>query len=64
MSWAVRLIRWSFYSLFFLVPLIFLPNTSELFEFNKMITVYIFTAIIAGSWVIEMILEKKLSETT
>ncbi len=59
MSWPVKIIRLSFHLIVFLVPLIFLPNTSELFEFNKMIVTYILTAVIAAAWVIEMILEKR-----
>src|SRR5260221_200031 len=46
--------------LFFLVPLIFYPRSSEVFEFNKLITIYIFTAIIVGIWIIKMIVQKKI----
>jgi hypothetical protein len=59
MSWPVKIIRLSFHLIVFLVPLIFLPNTSELFEFNKMIVTYILTAVIAAAWMTEMMLEKR-----
>ncbi len=59
MSIPVRLIRTCLYLVFFIVPLIFLPNTSELFEFNKMIVVYILTTLIATAWLIQTVLAKK-----
>jgi putative inorganic carbon (HCO3(-)) transporter len=49
-----------FYFLFFTVPLILYPYTSELFEFNKMILVYLLTALIVGAWLIKCILAKKI----
>src|SRR3990167_4399133 len=55
-----KLFSFSFYLLFFLTPLAFYWRTSELFEFNKMIVVYIFTVIICSLWIIRMIIEKKL----
>ncbi|MFH1863352.1 MAG: O-antigen ligase family protein [bacterium] len=45
--------------LFFFVPLILWPYNSELFEFNKMVLVYIFTVSITAFWAIRMIKEKK-----
>lgn len=45
--------------LFFFVPLILWPFTSEVFEFNKMVLVYILTALITGAWAIKCIIEKK-----
>lgn len=42
-------------SLFFLLPLIFFKNTSELFEFNKIIILYIFTILITASWIFKSI---------
>jgi len=60
MSAPAKLIRWTFYALFFAVPLIFLPNTSELFEFNKIILTYILTTVIAAAWAIDCILQKRL----
>lgn len=49
-----------FYILFFFTPLILWPYTSELFEFNKMVLVYILTLFICASWIIKMIKEKKI----
>ncbi len=45
--------------LFFIVPLILYPYTSELFEFNKIIAVYIFTVLIISLWSARCILEKR-----
>lgn len=45
--------------LFFLVPVILWPFTSELFEFNKMVTVYLLTILIVATWSIRMIKERK-----
>jgi len=55
-----RLIEFSFYLLFFLAPLIMTPWNYELFEFNKMILVYLLTAIIIGSWMVKMVLQKRI----
>ncbi|KKQ98618.1 MAG: hypothetical protein UT24_C0009G0120 [Candidatus Woesebacteria bacterium GW2011_GWB1_39_12] len=49
-----------YYLLFFSVPLIFHPQTSELFEFNKMVLTYALTTFIVSLWLIRMILEKKI----
>jgi len=54
------MIPFLFYLLFFCVPLIVYPGTFELFEFNKMIFVYIITILIVGSWIIKMIKTKKI----
>ena len=48
-----------YYLIFILVPLIFLPSTSELFEFNKIIITYILTTVIVCTWAIRCIVEKK-----
>lgn len=53
------MIPFLFYLLFFCVPLIVYPNTFELFEFNKMIFVYILTVLIVGLWVIKSVKSKK-----
>jgi len=55
-----RLIGKLFSILLFSVPLILFPTTSELFEFNKIVLVYILTVLIVGSWVLKMILQKKI----
>ncbi len=51
-------INYSFYALFFLVPLIWLPFNFELFEFNKMLLVYLLTTIITASWLLKSLSEK------
>ncbi len=52
--------RWSFYLLFILVPLILTPWNFELFEYNKMMLTYGLTAIILGAWIIKMIEAREL----
>lgn len=54
-----RFISFCFYTLLFLVPLVLYIGTSELFEFNKMITVYALTVLIVSAWVARMLLERK-----
>ena len=54
------MIAYAFYALFIIVPLILTPWNYELFEFNKMLAVYALTIVIAGSWLIEMVRQKKL----
>ena len=53
-------IYWSYAALVFFVPLIFTPWNFELFEFNKMVLVYFFTILIGISWIVKMILQKKI----
>lgn len=48
-----------FYILFFFVPLILWPYTSELFEYNKMVFVYFMTTIIMAVWLIRCLVAKK-----
>lgn len=55
-----RVIEYSFYAIFFLVPLVFTSDTSELFEFNKMWLTFGLTIIIASSWFIKMTVKKQL----
>lgn len=49
-----------FYVLFFFVPLALFPTTSELFEFNKMVAVYVLTVLIVFSWLIRMLVRRKM----
>lgn len=54
-----RIIRFLYYSLFFVLPLLMYPRTSELFEFNKMLLIYS-TATVAGFLLgIDIIIKKK-----
>jgi len=45
--------------LFFFVPIFFLPFTSELFEFNKMIFVYIMATLVMAVWLSRCLVAKK-----
>jgi putative inorganic carbon (HCO3(-)) transporter len=54
-----KTIEYSFYALFFLIPLIMTPWNFELFEYNKMMITYVLTIIITASWLIKMVLAKK-----
>ena len=49
-----------FYILFFLVPLVLFPKTSEIFEFNKVTIIYLLTVLISATWISRMIIEKKV----
>ena len=48
-----------FYILFFFTPLVLWPHTSELFEFNKMVFVYIMTTLVVTVWLCKCIAVKK-----
>lgn len=58
--WFTKLVPFFFYGLFFFVPLVLFPKTSELFEFNKMVLTYGLTILIVFSWVTKMILKRKI----
>lgn len=53
-------IRYAFYAIFFLVPLVMYPYTFELFEFNKMWTVFGISLIILFLWTSKMVITKKI----
>ncbi|MCX6783191.1 MAG: O-antigen ligase family protein [Candidatus Levybacteria bacterium] len=55
-----KIIEYSFYSIFFLIPLIVFNDTYELFEFNKIWVSFVFTIIIVCAWIIKMILRKNI----
>jgi putative inorganic carbon (HCO3(-)) transporter len=55
-----KIIRYSFYALFFFVPLVFVGSTSELFEFNKMWLTFAVTIVIMTAWITKMILQKQI----
>src|SRR3989344_4203222 len=57
---ANRIIEYSFYALLIIVPLILTPYNFELFEFNKMLTVYLLTTVITAAWISRMIINRKL----
>ena len=55
-----RLIRWSFYAIFFFVPLLIYPSTFELFEFNKIWFVFGMSLFIFLLWSAKAIATKQL----
>ncbi len=55
-----KVIEYSFYALFFLVPLVFAGNTSELFELNKMWLTWGIAIIIGTFWITKMILQRRI----
>ena len=59
-NYCTKTIEYSFYALFFLVPLVFSGDTSELFELNKMWLTFGLTIIIATTWITKMIVQKKV----
>jgi Flp pilus assembly protein TadD/O-antigen ligase len=56
-----KIIRYSFYLLFFLVPLILTPWNYELFEFNKMIVTYTLAIVIFSAWLMKMAASRTIS---
>lgn len=54
-----KIIFYLFAALFFFIPLVLWPATSEVFEFNKMVLVYLLTASITATWLIKSIFAKK-----
>ena len=55
-----RVIEYCFYCLFIIVPLILTPYNYELFEFNKMLTVYFFAIVIGAAWICRMVVNRRL----
>ncbi len=54
------IIKYSFFLLFTLVPLLLTPWNYELFEYNKMMAVYLLTGVIITSWIAKMVTEKQI----
>lgn len=59
-NYCNRIIEYSFYLIFFLVPLVLVSDTSELFEFNKLWVTFGFTIIIAVAWFTKMITRRQI----
>lgn len=59
-DWLQRLIAYLFHFLLFLTPFLWNPNTSELFEFPKMIFVYTLAVFIGVVWAARMVLHQRL----
>ncbi len=55
-----KIIEYSFYLLFFLVPLALTGDTSELFEFNKLWVTFIITIIIGAAWFTKMVAKREI----
>lgn len=56
----IKMIQALFQVLFFILPFIFFPGTSEAFEFNKIVGIYIFTILIVSAWTVNCINQKKI----
>ncbi len=59
LNFCNKVIEYSFYLLFFLVPLAFTSDTSELFEFNKLWLTFIITIVIGAAWATKMVIKKE-----
>ncbi|OGF23347.1 hypothetical protein A2Y83_01370 [Candidatus Falkowbacteria bacterium RBG_13_39_14] len=51
-----HLIRWLIYAMVFLVPLFFLPDTVDFFDYNKQYLIWLITGISALIWFFRMII--------
>ena len=56
-----KALKWLYILLFSITPLIVLPVTSELFEFNKIIVIYFLTVLVFFFWSLKSILSRKLT---
>ncbi len=54
-----KIIEFSFYALFFLIPLVFWKDTSELYELNKMWLTFGLTVLILAAWATKSVILKK-----
>ena len=59
-QYYANIIRYLYYILFFFLPFVVLPVSSELFEFNKMLFIYTISAFIASTWLLRSFQEKRL----
>jgi O-antigen ligase len=60
LNFCNKVIEYSFYLLFFLVPLAFTNDTSELFEFNKLWATFIITIVIGAAWITKMVIKRQI----
>jgi O-antigen ligase len=56
----IRALQYLYYSLFLITPLLMFHKTSELFEFNKMLFIYLITGAIALVWLSRMVVHKSI----
>jgi len=54
-----KIIEYGFYTIFFLVPLALVADTSELFEFNKMWVTFILSLVILTAWISKMLIRRQ-----
>ena len=54
------LLRVTYSLLVFVTPLVMSSSTSELFEFNKMLLIYVGAAFVFFFWILKMVLSKKI----
>lgn len=59
-SVAQKIISYLYIVLFLLVPIIFYPKSFEVFEFNKLILIYVATILIAAFWALRSIIQRKI----
>jgi putative inorganic carbon (HCO3(-)) transporter len=55
-----KAVAYLFYALFFLVPFVLFPKSSELFEFNKMVLTYSLCVLIISFWIGKMLIQGKV----
>ena len=60
LEYYTKTIKYLYYILFFTVPFVVLPVTSELFEFNKMLFIYLIATLILGVWLLRCIHERRI----
>ncbi len=56
-----KVINWLAYALVLLVPIFFLPITTEFREFNKLSLIIVLTLAMAGIWMIKILINRKLN---
>ncbi|MCX6731358.1 MAG: O-antigen ligase family protein [Candidatus Roizmanbacteria bacterium] len=54
-------IKYLYYILFFVLPFVVLPVNSELFEFNKILFIYLIATLICGVWLLRSFQEKRFA---
>lgn len=55
-----KLFNYLYGAVLLLTPLVMYPRTSELFEFNKMLVIYLITGLIVSLWVARMLLQRRI----
>jgi len=56
-----KILNWGIIILIFLLPLFFLPITTDFYDFNKNILLYCYIVILLIVWGLRMVLEKKVT---